>query len=177
MAQRGAPRGRQPSPGGRGRPAGPGAGQPRQPSPGKADQGPAMFPIIESSKRGNEDQVRELLKMRHPVNKRDGLENTPLHWAAAGGHVPCMQVLVNWKADVNAVNKNGDAPIHKAAWKNHQAAVYFLLQSGADRDPVNVDGKKPIDLARSQEIRKLLVPPIEYDDDDFDSEEYDEDSD
>eukprot|EP00012_Vannella_robusta_P013318 CAMPEP_0206196220 /NCGR_PEP_ID=MMETSP0166-20121206/8313_1 /ASSEMBLY_ACC=CAM_ASM_000260 /TAXON_ID=95228 /ORGANISM="Vannella robusta, Strain DIVA3 518/3/11/1/6" /LENGTH=140 /DNA_ID=CAMNT_0053613643 /DNA_START=14 /DNA_END=436 /DNA_ORIENTATION=- len=137
-----------------------------------------IIPIIEFSKRGNEDQVRDLLRMKHPVNKRDPLKNTPLHWAAAGGHMACMKVLTNWKGDVNAVNKNGDTPLHRAAWKSHPRAVSFLLNLGAKRDVVNSEGKKPLDLARVQEVRKLLVPPIEYDDDDFDDpEEYDEDSD
>jgi len=137
-----------------------------------------IIPIIESAKRGNEDQVRELLRLRHPVNKTDSVENTPLIWAAAGGHAGTVQILLNWKGDINAANKNGDTALHKAAWKNHQSVVHLLLSKGAEREPVNVDGKKPLDLARSQEIRKLLVPPIEYDDDDFaDSEEYDEDSD
>merc|ERR1712137_986252 len=100
-----------------------------------------IIPIIEASKRGNEDQVEELLKLKHPVNKRDGVGNTPLHWCAAGGHVPCMQLLVRWKADLNAQNKNGDAPLHKASWKNHHAAVEFLLSVGANRDIVNEDSK------------------------------------
>ena len=127
-----------------------------------AQQGPPIIPIIESSKRGNEEQVRELLRLKHPVNKRDGLKNTPLHWAAAGGHLPCAKVLVNWKGDVNAVNKNGDTPLHKAAWKGHSHVIAFLLEKGAKREEVNSEGKKPLDLARIQEVRKLLVPPIEY---------------
>ena len=121
-----------------------------------------IIPIIESAKRGNEDQVRELLRLRHPVNKTDSVENTPLIWAAAGGHAGTVQILLNWKGDINAANKNGDTALHKAAWKNHQSVVHLLLSKGAEREPVNVDGKKPLDLARSQEIRKLLVPPIEY---------------
>jgi ankyrin repeat protein len=121
-----------------------------------------VFPIIEAAKRGNEDQIQELLRLRHPVNKKDSLNNTPMHWASAGGHAESVKILVSHKGDVNAINKNGDAPLHKAAWKNHQSVVYYLLSQGADRDIVNVDGKKPLDLCRSDEVRKLLVPPIEY---------------
>ena len=89
-----------------------------------------IIPIIEFSKRGNEDQVRDLLRMKHPVNKRDPLKNTPLHWAAAGGHMACMKVLTNWKGDVNAVNKNGDTPL-VTSHSGSRSRKAFMYSSGS----------------------------------------------
>jgi len=135
-----------------------------------------FIPLIESAKRGNEDQIEELLELGHEVDEKDGLNCTALHWAAGGGHLGAVRALVAAKADVNAVNKAGDTPLHKSSWKNHTAVVSFLLQSGGSKDIKNGEGKTPFDLARIRDVKVLLSPVIEQDDDgDYGQE--DEDSD
>ena len=49
--------------------------------------------LIEASKRGNEEQIEELLKAGdYKITTTDALGNTCLHWAASGGHVDAIKV-------------------------------------------------------------------------------------
>ena len=137
------------------------------------------IPIIACAKRGNEVQVEELLRMKHKVDRCDTMGNSSLMWAAAGGHLDTCKVLVRWKANIDLQNKAGDTALHKSTWKNHSHVVQYLLGLGANRDLVNSEGKQALDLAKVKATRSLLMPPIEFDDDDFDEEdsEYSDDSD
>ena len=56
-----------------------------------AESGIKFF--IEAAKRGNEDQLEELLAAGENINQVDSLGNTALHWAASGGHVEAIKVF------------------------------------------------------------------------------------
>jgi ankyrin repeat protein len=120
-----------------------------------------IIPLIEVAKRGNEDQIAELLAQGADVNVLDAVGNNALHWAANGGHLTACQLLVKHKINIQAINKNGDTALHKAAWRNHAEVCQFLLDSGINRDVRNKDGKTALDLSRCQSVRKVLVPPVE----------------
>jgi hypothetical protein len=52
--------------------------------------------------------------------------NTPLHWAAVGGRVPCVEMLLKHGANKTVCNHNGRSPRDLAAAKG-QTAVEHLL--------------------------------------------------
>jgi ankyrin repeat protein len=52
--------------------------------------------------------------------------NTPLHWAAVGGRVPCVEMLLKHGANKTVCNHNGRTPRDLAAAKG-QTAVEHLL--------------------------------------------------
>lgn len=52
--------------------------------------------------------------------------NTPLHWAAVGGRVPCVEMLLKHGANKSVCNHNGRTPRDLAAAKG-QTAVEHLL--------------------------------------------------
>jgi ankyrin repeat protein len=81
-----------------------------------------IIPLIEAAKRGNEDQMSELLEGGASVSQIDGLGNNALHWAASGGHVAAVQLAIKAGCDVNLQNKGGDTALHKASWRNHPEA-------------------------------------------------------
>ena len=55
-------------------------------------------------------RLRYVLKSASPnVRDSDG-DRTPLHWAAARGHVTCIQHLIRYGASVNAVDATGRTP-------------------------------------------------------------------
>jgi len=135
--------------------------------------------IHEASKRGYEEQIEEVLATnKDDIRKRDTLGNTPLHWAASGGHYAAVEILIKNGAEVNVVNNAGDTPLHRAAWKGGAKVCELLVKSGAgpSRTVQNKDGKTPLQLARSSEVKQFVAPPIEVgEDEEFDQE--DEDSD
>ncbi|MDR3180215.1 MAG: ankyrin repeat domain-containing protein, partial [Holosporaceae bacterium] len=77
------------------------------------------------------------------VNVADHKEGlTPLHLAAEGGHIAVVNVLLDKRADANAVDCYKRMPLHYAAGRGHIAVVNALLanallEKGADANAVD----------------------------------------
>jgi len=90
---------------------------------------------------------------------KDNFGSTPLHYAAASGHVEAVKIILSWPGvQVNIANNVGDLPIHKASWKGYIAIVKELVNAGADLTASNKDKKRAIDIARTPEVAALLTP-------------------
>jgi len=48
------------------------------------------------------------------VNIRSGLNATPLHFAVINRQLKNVELLIKYKADVNAIDKEGRSPLHIA---------------------------------------------------------------
>ena len=115
-------------------------------------------PLHEAAKRGNVAFLRDCLANKMSPNGLDHAGCTPLHWAAAGGHLECMDALLNCGRNVvlDVQNKLGDTPLHQAAWKGQTEAVERLIGAGARTDLKNKDKLTPFDLAREAQTQALL---------------------
>ena len=80
------------------------------------------------------------------VNARDD-DDTPLHYAANGGHAAIASVLIAAGADVNAKNDDEDTPLRWAAGADYVTVVVLLLAAGADVDGRNDDDETPLHWA------------------------------
>ncbi|KAK8131829.1 hypothetical protein PG999_000002 [Apiospora kogelbergensis] len=65
---------------------------------------------------------------------------TPLHIAAALGHLSTVKILIVYGADINAVDDARLTPAHYAALNNHGAVLSTLLENGANSNGVDPEG-------------------------------------
>jgi len=107
--------------------------------------------------RGDRESAVELIgKDKKLVTAKGNLENTALHWAAGAGHDDIVVALIDAKADLKAVNAVGDTALHCAVWKDQVSTVQLLLSKGADKNAKNKAGKAPYELAKGEEMQKVL---------------------
>jgi ankyrin repeat protein len=72
---------------------------------------------------------------------------SPLHDAADMGERDRIRVLLEGKADVNAVNTNNATPLHRAALRGNVTCVRLLLEGKADVNAVNTNNATPLHCA------------------------------
>jgi hypothetical protein len=82
--------------------------------------------LFEAVRRGDVEEVRELLEKGADVNAKNNDGWTPLHDAAGHDHVDFARLLVENGADVNAKNNDGKTPIDIAREKGHNDIVKLL---------------------------------------------------
>jgi uncharacterized protein len=101
-------------------------------------------PLMMAALKGHIDLVRQLIARDADVNKTGW---TALHYAATGGHVAIMELLLDNHAYIDAESPNGTTPLMMAAHYGSPAAVKLLLEAGADPALKNQLGLSAIDFA------------------------------
>lgn len=116
-------------------------------------------PLMLAALRGQEDVAQRLMKKGADVNKTGW---TPLHYAASGGKVPLLKLLIENHAYIDAESPNGTTPLMMAAMYGTGAAVELLLQEGADPRLTNQQGLTALQFAQRAErpdaIKSLSNP-------------------
>ena len=77
--------------------------------------------------------------------------------SAAGGHLACVETLLEARALVDATNVVGRTALHLAARMNHPEIVRRLLDAGADRSIRCKVGKTALDEARQKGHAAVLA--------------------
>jgi ankyrin repeat protein len=101
-------------------------------------------PLMIASLKGQLDVARTLIERGADVNKPGW---APLHYAATGGHLPVMELLLDQNAYIDAASPNGSTPLMMAAQYGTPDAVKLLLEAGADPNIRNQLGLTAIDFA------------------------------
>jgi hypothetical protein len=77
--------------------------------------------------------IDELLKsQRISVDSRNNMSETPLHLAVYYGHILTVDQLLDFGADINAVNNDNETCLFYAARKSYSAIIRLLVQRGID---------------------------------------------
>ena len=104
--------------------------------------------MLESARTGEAEKMLRLLDEDPTLLFcRDATGGTPLHSAAAGGHMDAMQRLLVYGARPNIADGCGATPLHYAAMAGEQEAVALLLEWGADPRAVAHNGVTPLSAA------------------------------
>ena len=77
-----------------------------------------------------------------------------LHIASKSASLEIVDLLINYKADVNANDMDGFTPLHLAAMHGNIQVVKKLVETNADVN-LKVDGKDAADLARMNEETEI----------------------
>jgi ankyrin repeat protein len=86
-------------------------------------------PLMVASLKGYKDIARKLIARDADVNKTGW---TPLHYAATGGQVEMILLLLDENAYIDAESPNKSTPLMMAAMYGSTPAVRALLEAGAD---------------------------------------------
>ena len=117
--------------------------------------------IHSAAQMGDLATVRELLaKDAWLANARDASGNSPLQWAARGGHLEVVRCLVEKGADVRAVDARSETALHEAAAADRGDVVDFLVEHGAPIDQADYRKHTSLHLAAmagATEAVKALV--------------------
>jgi ankyrin repeat protein len=121
--------------------------------------------IHQAAERGDAAKVRALLATNPAVvHERDREQRTPLHLAAAAGHLEVVLLLLNSGAEVNARSSSGITPLYLAQGLGRKEVAELLRKHGGVMDvqkpaaPTPV--RRPAPLATNAGPREtILMPP------------------
>ncbi len=102
-------------------------------------------PLMLAALKGYADICKKLISMDADVNKPGW---APLHYAATGGHLAVIRILLDNDAYIDAASPNGTTPLMMAAGYGSVDAVQLLLEAGADPLLKNAQGLTAEDFAR-----------------------------
>ncbi|MEZ0309551.1 MAG: ankyrin repeat domain-containing protein [Ramlibacter sp.] len=117
-------------------------------------------PLMMAALKGHLDIAKKLVARDADVNKTGW---TPLHYAATGGHLAIIELLLEHHAYIDAESPNGTTPLMMAAHYGSPAAVKLLLEAGADPRLKNQQGLTAADFARRanrQEAADLIARTV-----------------
>jgi ankyrin repeat protein len=75
--------------------------------------------------------------------------------ASAAGNVELVALLLA-HGDVNALDDRGRTALMRACQAGHPEVVRLLLEKGAEKGARGDDGATALELARTEEVRRLL---------------------
>ncbi len=116
--------------------------------------------LMMAALKGHAELAQELIDRGADVNKPGW---TPLHYAATGGHVALIRMLLDAHAYIDAESPNGTTPLMMAAHYGTAAAVQALLEAGADADVRNQLGLSAQDFAlraQRKDVAEMIAAHI-----------------
>eukprot|EP00397_Hematodinium_sp_SG-2012_P015886 GEMP01016188.1.p1 GENE.GEMP01016188.1~~GEMP01016188.1.p1 ORF type:complete len:500 (+),score=99.59 GEMP01016188.1:789-2288(+) len=105
-------------------------------------------PLHIAAQEGDAASCRELLKGGANASCKDDSWGTPLHRAARLGRVEAVKILLEFKADPNAITKaTKQTPLHRGAFSNNPETIKALLSAMADPNLESTGGETALKVA------------------------------
>ncbi|GJJ76917.1 uncharacterized protein EMPS_09276 [Entomortierella parvispora] len=146
--------------------------------------------LIESARYGELEEIQAVVeaqgleKAKILLSHQGDYGKTPLHMAAANGHLDVVEYLISVipAEAVNTQNEQGNTALHWASANGHLKVVEALVSKGkADYKLKNAAGHTPIIEAESQQREQVVAwllintePDEELQDDDDEDEDEEE---
>jgi len=113
--------------------------------------------------KGNQDgAVLCLIEGKNvDLNKVDMFDRAALHWACKTGLEDFARILLGMGADVHLKTKGGDTALHWASYNGYGGICKLLLEKGASPTAVNNKNELPNQIAKTNQIEKLLSEALE----------------
>ena len=107
-------------------------------------------PLMMAALKGNTAFAKRLIARGADVYKTGW---TPLHYAATGGHVEMIKLLLENHAYIDTESPNKTTPLMMAAQYGNAQSVKLLIDEGADISLKNDQGMTALDFSRLGESR------------------------
>ena len=103
-------------------------------------------------------KVAFALNLGADVNIKNAEGWTPLHWSTCWDYVKIAEILIlQANSDIHIINKSNCTPLHFASTNNRLEIARMLIEAGADVEAKRDDEKIPLALAKSEEMKTLLI--------------------
>ncbi|XP_064006153.1 inversin isoform X1 [Pogoniulus pusillus] len=112
--------------------------------------------------KGSDDVIKTMLtlKLDIDINMTDKYAGTALHAAALSGHVSTVKLLLEHKAQVDALDVMKHTPLFRACEMGHKEVIQTLIKGGARVDLVDQDGHSPLHwaaLGGNADVCQILI--------------------
>ncbi|XP_059477541.1 26S proteasome non-ATPase regulatory subunit 10-like [Neocloeon triangulifer] len=113
--------------------------------------------VHDSAYKGDLEHVRINLDRDSTwISKQDNNERLLLHWAAVGGHVPIVTLLLEKGSPVDPTDDFGATPLILAASAGKEDVVNLLIKHHANVNAKNQQGHSALQLAASKGWRSII---------------------
>jgi len=103
------------------------------------------------------DMLKLLLKNGANPAIGDEQDYTVLHAAVSMGDIKAIDLLLQYKADINMKDSYGESPIFEAIYTDDAYTFQHLVDKGADLKIKNKDGLSIYDIAKEEVATKILI--------------------